>query len=81
MGDQDKRRSGPANSFDRKYLEANLVGTEYKGSKIIAVSNKYIHTENEAIIKKGHRVSFEHKEGTEKYISPDTSGDTEGDQL
>lgn len=80
MKNKNIRRCGPANSFDRKYLEANLVGEEHRGSKVTAVTSKYIYTENTKYEKKGYRISFVEKEGTEKYIIPDTSGETEGDR-
>ncbi len=80
MENKNIRRCGPANSFDRKYLEANLVGEDHRGSKVTAVTSKYIYTENTKYEKKGYRISFVEKEGTEKYIIPDTSGETEGDR-
>lgn len=76
-----KHTQGAASNFDRRFLEANLKGTDYKGSKVTSVSNKYIHTENESFERKGRTISFTVKEGTENLISPDTSGDTEGDKL
>lgn len=81
MSDKNRRRSGAANAFDRKYLEANLVGEEHRGSKVTAVTSKYIYTETDRYAKKGYRISFEEKEGTDKFITPDTSGDTEGDRI
>lgn len=58
-------RGGKANSFQRDYLEANLIGTNYKGSKVISVTNKYINTENGSIDKRGANVSFTERKGTE----------------
>ncbi len=75
-----KRISGNANGFQRDYLEANLKGTNYKGSKVTSVSNKYIHTEDGSHLKAGKQVTFTPREGTEEMIRPDTSGDTEGDR-
>ena len=71
---------GKANSFQRDYLEANLKGTNFKGSEVISVSNKYIHTKNNSHVKAGLDVFFTPKNGTEKMIRIDTSGDTEGDR-
>jgi hypothetical protein len=76
-----KKISGNANSFQRDYLEANLKGTNYKGSEVISVSNKYIHTVESSHLKAGKNVTFTLKEGTESMIRPDTSGDTEGDRF
>jgi hypothetical protein len=76
-----KKISGNANSFQRDYLEANLTGTNYKGAKVLSVSNKYIHTEGGSHLKAGKNVTFTPREGTEKMIRQDTSGDTEGDRL
>lgn len=81
MKNKNRRRCGPANSFDRRYLEANLVGEEHRGSKVTAVTSKYIYTENNRYEKKGYRISFEEKDGTDKLITPDTSGDTESDRF
>jgi hypothetical protein len=76
-----KKIGGNANSFQRDYLEANLKGTNYKGSSVTSVSNKYIHTENGSHLKAGANVSFVPKEGTEKMLRENTPGDTEGDRL
>lgn len=76
-----KKIGGNANSFQRDYLEANLKGTNYKGGVVTSVSNKYIHTNTGSHLKAGTNISFTHKEGTEKMIKQDTSGDTEGDRF
>jgi hypothetical protein len=76
-----KRIGGNANSFQRDYLEANLKGTNFRGSTVTSVSNKYIHTKEGSHLKAGTIISFIPKEGTENMIRPDTSGDTEGDRL
>ena len=73
-----KKISGNANGFQRDYLEANLKGTNYKGSEVISVSNKYIHTEGGSHLKAGKNVTFTPREGTEKMIRPDYSRDTDG---
>ena len=76
-----KKISGNANSFQRDYLEANLVGTNFKGSKVVSVSNKYIHTEEGSVLKAGKNVTFTPREGTEKMIRQSPSGDTEADRF
>jgi len=75
-----KKVSGNANAFQRDYLEANLKGTNYKGSEVIPVSNKYIHTEGGSHLKAGKNVTFTPREGTSAMLRGDTSGDTEGDR-
>jgi hypothetical protein len=76
-----KQTGGNANAFQRDYLEANLKGTKFKGSEVISVSNKYIHTKEASHLKAGKTVSFTPREGTEKMLRGDSSGDTEGDRL
>lgn len=61
--------SGAANSFDRRFLEDNLVGQKFKGSKCIRVSNKYIVTEDNKYLKKGLHITFD-VISTETYYSP-----------
>ena len=78
---ENKRTSGNANSFQRDFLEANLKGTNFRGSKIVSVSNKYIHTETGSHLKKGVTVSFEVKENTLSMQRTSSGGDTEGDRL
>lgn len=66
-----KKTGGAANSFQRDYLEANLKGTSFKGSKVESVSNKHVYTEDgNSYSKKGLSVSFEEKEGTENMGRP-----------
>ncbi|KZE77555.1 hypothetical protein AV926_14145 [Myroides marinus] len=73
---------GPANSFQRDFLEANLIGTKVKGKVVEKVTNKYVYTEcGDKILKKGLRVRFELREETKSMLRPCTQGDTEADLL
>jgi hypothetical protein len=62
-----KNVGGAANSFHTGYLRDNMVGQNFKGSKVTNVTNKYIETENGSYSKKGLNVNFE---GT----NPDAGG-------
>lgn len=74
--------NGPAGSFQRDFLEANLKGTKVKGKTVEKVSNKYVYTEcGDKIPTKGLRVRFEVKPETRDMIRPCTQGDTEGDRF
>lgn len=76
-----KKITGNANSFQRDYLEENLKGTNFKGSKVVSVTNKYIITETGSHLKSGLNVTFSPKEGTEKLIRNHGSGDTQADEF
>lgn len=78
---ENKRTSGNANSFQRDFLEANLKGSNFRGSKVVSVTNKYIHTENGSHLKKGVVVSFEVKEHTLSMQRTPIGGDTEADRF
>lgn len=54
-----KNVGGAANSFHTGYLRENMVGQNFKGSKVTNVTNKYIITENGRYSKKGLYVNFE----------------------
>lgn len=54
-----KNVGGAANSFHTGYLRENMVGQNFKGSKVTNVTNKYIVTENGSYSKKGLNVNFE----------------------
>lgn len=76
-----RRTGGKANRFQRDFLEANLIGTQFRGSEVTSVSNKYIHTKDASHDKRGLDVSFEIKEHTLSMIRDNSQGDTEGDRL
>ena len=78
---ENKKISGNVNSFQRDFLEANLKGTNFRGSKIVSISNKYIHTENASHLKKGVVVSFQVKEETLSMQRTASGGDTEADRF
>jgi hypothetical protein len=73
-----KKISGNANGFQRDYLEANLKGTNFKGSKVLSVSNKYIHTQEGSHLKAGRQITFIEKEETQQIIRQDTSRELNG---
>jgi hypothetical protein len=56
---KNKRKGGAANSFHIVYLRENMVGQNFRGSKVVEVTNKYINTEDGSFSKKGLNVDFE----------------------
>lgn len=62
-----KNVGGAANSFHTGYLRENMVGQNFKGSKVTNVTNKYIETENGKYSKKGLNINFE-------VVKPDAKG-------
>jgi hypothetical protein len=73
--------TGKANSFQSDFLNANMKGTNFKGSKVSHVSQKYIYTEDGTqYSKKGVNVCIDLREETLSMIRPDICGDTEGDR-
>lgn len=71
----EKHKGGLASTFDIRYLRFNLMGTKFKGSTIIRVTNRYIVTELGVYKRKGLHVNFIEKEGSLALIVPDTSYD------
>lgn len=69
MSENIKTTGGAANSFHTGFLRENLVGQQFKGSKVISVTNKYITTEDERYLKKGLHITF-------KVIKPDAQSFT-----
>ena len=55
---EGKNVGGADNSFHTGYLRENLIGQNFKGSKVINVTNKYIETENGTYSKKGLNINF-----------------------
>lgn len=69
-----------ASTIPRQYLEANILGEMFRGSKVTRVTGKYIYTESQVYDRKYTQLNIPEKEGTRVWLI-DTTGDTEGDQL